>query len=60
MKFFFTIITVITLFISGCMETPEVSSSKKDIAQKQIASNKSEAQKAKEEYSKLQKQRKSE
>ena len=60
MKKNFAIITIITLFISGCMETPEVSSSKKEIAQKQIESNKSEAQKAKEEYSKLQKQRKSE
>jgi len=59
MRFFFTIM-IITLFISGCMETPEVSSSKKEIAQKQIESNKSEAQKAKEEYSKLQKQRKAE
>jgi hypothetical protein len=39
------------------METPEVSSSKKVIAQKQIEINQSEAQKAKEEYSQLQKQR---
>jgi NADH:ubiquinone oxidoreductase subunit B-like Fe-S oxidoreductase len=60
MRFFFTIIVIIAFFISGCIETPEVSSSKKDIAQKQIESNKSEAQKAKEEYNKLQKERKSE
>jgi len=60
MRFFFTIITIVILFLSGCMETPEVSSSKKEIAKKQIESNKSEAQKAKEEYSKLQKQRRSE
>ncbi len=58
MKLFYIMITIVTLFISGCMETPEVTSSKKDIVQKQIESNKSEAQKAKEEYSKLQKQRK--
>ena len=47
----------ILLFISGCMETPEFSSSKEVIAQDQIKSNKTEAQKAKEEYIELQEQR---
>ena len=58
MQFFFAFFTI--FFMSGCMETPEISSSKEVTAQKQIASNKSEAQKAKEEYIKLQKQRKHE
>ena len=54
------LLTFILLFISGCMETPELSSSKEIIAQDQIKSNQTEAEKAKEEYSKLQKQRRSE
>jgi len=53
-------ISFILLFISGCMETPEPSSSKEVIAQDQIKSNITEAEKAKEEYIELQKQRKSE
>jgi len=58
MRLFF--ISLILLFISGCMETPELSSSKEIIAQDQIQTNKNEAQKAKEEYIKLQKQRSNE
>ncbi len=50
-------ISFILLFISGCMETPEVSPSKEVVVHDQIKSNKTEAQKAKEEYSNLQKQR---
>ncbi len=50
----------ILLFISGCMETPELSSSKEIIAQDQIKLNQTEAEKAKEEYSLLQKQRSNE
>jgi len=50
-------ISLILLFISGCMETPELSPSKEVIAKDQIKSNKTEAQKAKEEYIDLQKQR---
>jgi len=48
---------IVLFFISGCMETPELSSSKGDIAQNKIESNKTEAQKAKEEYLTLQEQR---
>ena len=51
------LLSFLLLFISGCMETPELSSSKEVVAQDQIKSNKTEAQKAKEEYTKLQKQR---
>ena len=51
------LLSFILLFISGCMETPELSSSKEVIAQDQIKSNKVESQKAQEEYSQLQKQR---
>ena len=50
----------ILLLVSGCMETPELSSSKEVIAQDQIKANQTEAEKAKEEYVKLQKQRSSE
>ena len=50
-------ISLILLFISGCMETPELSPSKEVIAQDQIKSNKTEAKEAKEEYLDLQKQR---
>ena len=39
------------------MESPAPSSSKEAIAQDQIQSNKTEAEKAKEEYMKLQQQR---
>jgi len=53
-------LSFILLFISGCMETPELSPSKKIIAQDQIKSNQTEAEKAKAEYSKLKKQRSSE
>ena len=55
MRLFF--ISFILLFISGCMETPELSSSKEVVVQDQIKSNQTEAQKAQEEYTKLQKQR---
>ncbi len=54
------LLSFILLFISGCMETPELSPSTKTIAQDQIKSNQTEAQKAKAEYIKLQKQRSSE
>ncbi len=54
------LLSFILLFISGCMETPEISSSKEVIAQDQIKSNQTEAEKAKAEYSKLQKQRSNE
>ena len=54
------LLTFILLFISGCMETPELSPSKEVIAQDQIKSNQTEAEKAKAEYMKLQKQRSSE
>ncbi len=54
------LLTFILLFISGCMETPELSPSKEVIAQDQIKTNQTEAEKAKEEYIKLQKQRNSE
>lgn len=50
----------ILLFISGCMETPELSPSKEVIAQDQIKANQTEAEKAQAEYSKLQKQRSNE
>ena len=53
-------ISLILLFISGCMETPELSPSKEVIAQDQIKSNITEAEKAKEEYVEIQKQRKNE
>ncbi len=53
-------ISFLLLLISGCMETPELSSSKEVIAQDQIKSNKTEAQKAQDEYIKLQKQRSNE
>jgi len=53
-------ISFILLFISGCMETPELSPSKEVIAQDQIKSNITEAEKAKEEYVEIQKQRKNE
>ena len=47
----------ILFIISGCMETPELSSSKETVAKEQIKKNRTEAQKAKEEYERLQKQR---
>ncbi len=53
-------ISFILLFISGCMETPELSPSKEIISQDQIKSNQTAAEKAKEEYIKLKKQRSSE
>ena len=53
-------ISFLLLLISGCMETPELSSSKEVIAQDQIKSNKTEAQKAQDEYIKLKKQRSNE
>ncbi len=50
-------ILFISLFISGCMETPELSSSKETVAQDQIKSNKTDADAAKREYLALQIQR---
>ena len=49
-----------SLFISACMETPEAPSSKEVLAQEKIQNNKTEAQKAREAYLKLQKQRNNE
>ncbi len=54
------LLSFILLFISGCMETPELSPSKEVIAQDEIKSNQTEAEKAKTEYIKLQKQRSNE
>jgi len=51
------LLSFILLFISGCMETPEISPSKEIIAKDQIKSNQTEAEKAKAEYIKLQEQR---
>ena len=51
------LLSLVLLLISGCMETPAPSSSKEAIAQDQIQSNKTEAEKAKEEYMKIQQQR---
>ena len=47
----------IILFIVGCVETPEVSSSKEILAKEKIQSNKTEAQQAQDDYIKLQRQR---
>jgi len=47
-----------SLFIlSACMNTPEVSSSAEEKSTTQILSNKTDAQKAQDEYKKLQEQR---
>ena len=56
MQLFSILLILLTLFI-GCAETPEVSATKSVVAQDQIVSNKYEAEQAKEEYLKLQKQR---
>jgi len=48
------------LFVSACMEIPETPSSKEVLAQEKIQNNKTEAQKARESYLKLQKQRNNE
>ncbi len=53
----FCLLSLILLLATGCMESPKPSSSKESIAQDQIQSNKTEAEKAKEEYMKLQRQR---
>ena len=46
------------LFLNGCTEEPEVSSSNKEIvAKEQIITNKTEAQQAREEYRELQRKR---
>ena len=50
-------LSLILLLTTGCMESPAPSSSKEAIAQDQIQSNKTEAEKAKEEYMKIQQQR---
>ena len=49
-----------SLFVSACMETPEAPSSKEVLAQEKIQNNKTEAQRAREAYLKLQKQRNNE
>jgi len=48
---------LISLFLFGCTQTPEPSSFKEIVAQQKIETNKTEAQLAKDEYIKLQKQR---
>jgi len=53
-------ISIILLFISGCMETPELYPSKETTAKKQIKSNKTEAQEAQDKYLALQEQRSNE
>ena len=52
-----TLLSLLLLGISGCMETPEVPTSKEILAKEKIQENKSEAQIAKDAYLKLQKQR---
>lgn len=54
------LITFILLLFSGCVETLELPSSKEKVAENQIKLNQTEAQKAKEEYMALQKQRNNE
>jgi NADH:ubiquinone oxidoreductase subunit B-like Fe-S oxidoreductase len=49
-----------SFFVTSCIETPETPSSKEVLAQEKIQNNKTEAQKAQEEYIKLQKQRNNE
>jgi len=58
MKVFF--LFLISFLIVGCMETLDAPVSKEISAQKKIQNNKTEAQKAKEAYLRLQKQRNNE
>ena len=51
-KLFFTI-----LMITGCMNTPEISTSQESLNREKILQNKTEAINAQEEYLKLQRQR---
>ncbi len=55
MKLF--LMTLMTVFLTGCMDTPEVSPSSKDTAKTQITSNIDAAQQAKNEYEALQQKR---
>ena len=55
MKLF--LMTLMTVFLTGCMDTPEVSPSSKDTAKTQITSNIDAAQQAKNEYEALQHKR---
>ena len=45
-------------FITGCIQNPEVPSSKEALAKEKIELNKTEAQQAQDNYIKLQRQRK--
>lgn len=55
MKLFYLLF--IALFITACMQTPEVPTSKEVVAKEKIAYNKTEAQQAKDDYLRLQKLR---
>jgi len=55
MKYYLSICML--LFTNGCNSSPEVSVSKEILIKEKIKNNKSEAQKAKNLYLKLQKQR---
>jgi len=55
MKYYLSI--CILFFTNGCDSAPEVSASKEILIKEKIKNNKSEAQKAKDLYLKLQKQR---
>ena len=57
MKHYFFLI-IITFLASACTNTPDAPVSKEKIAKEKIAYNKTEAQQAKEDYIKLQQQRK--
>jgi len=58
MKFYFLLF--FSYLIMGCTEIPHTPTSKSNVAKKTIQNNKTEAQKAKEAYLELQKQRKTE
>ena len=58
MKVFFSLI--FSFLLSSCMQTPDVPFSKEKHVQTKIQNNKSEANRAKEAYLKLQKQRNNE
>jgi len=55
MKFYFLL--VLTFILTGCLDTPEIPSTKKNQAKEKIETNKHTAMKEQEAYLKLQKQR---
>jgi outer membrane biogenesis lipoprotein LolB len=55
MKFY--LLFIFTFILTGCLDTPEVPTAKKDQAKEKIENNKYTAIKEQEEYLKLQKQR---